>query len=184
MMCLSGLRREDALKGDAEAQNEERLHVEMRLAATGIGHGAGRHGLNGDGKADILWQNDNGSAAVWLMDGGKTIREINFQDNGPTWHVKSAADFNGDGKADILWQNDNGSAAIWLMDGAAIMTGDNLQENGPQWHAKAGADFNGDGKADILWQHDDGYAAIWMMDGTKNVSDANLDYLGTGWHLL
>ena len=26
--------------------------------------------FNGDGKADILWQNDNGTPAVWLMDGG------------------------------------------------------------------------------------------------------------------
>ena len=25
--------------------------------------------FNGDGKADILWQNDNGQPAVWLMDG-------------------------------------------------------------------------------------------------------------------
>ena len=25
--------------------------------------------FNGDGKADILWQNDNGQAAIWLMNG-------------------------------------------------------------------------------------------------------------------
>ena len=25
--------------------------------------------LNGDGKADILWQNDDGTPAIWLMDG-------------------------------------------------------------------------------------------------------------------
>ncbi len=25
--------------------------------------------FNGDGKADILWQNDDGTPAVWLMDG-------------------------------------------------------------------------------------------------------------------
>ena len=23
--------------------------------------------FNGDGKSDILWQNDNGQAAIWLM---------------------------------------------------------------------------------------------------------------------
>ena len=28
-----------------------------------------RGDFNGDGKADILWQNDNGTPAVWLMDG-------------------------------------------------------------------------------------------------------------------
>ena len=25
--------------------------------------------FNGDGKSDILWQNDNGAPAIWLMDG-------------------------------------------------------------------------------------------------------------------
>ena len=25
--------------------------------------------FNGDGKADILWQNDSGMPAIWLMDG-------------------------------------------------------------------------------------------------------------------
>ena len=27
------------------------------------------HNFNGDGKSDILWQNDNGTPAIWLMDG-------------------------------------------------------------------------------------------------------------------
>ena len=25
--------------------------------------------FNGDGKSDIIWQGDNGAAAMWLMDG-------------------------------------------------------------------------------------------------------------------
>ena len=28
--------------------------------------------FNADSKADILWQNDNGQAAIWLMNGGTT----------------------------------------------------------------------------------------------------------------
>ena len=43
---------------------------------------------NGDGKADIFWQNDNGTAAVWLMDG---INVANFgvalPNPGPDWHL-------------------------------------------------------------------------------------------------
>jgi hypothetical protein len=30
--------------------------------------------FNGDGKADILWQNTDGSLAIWLMDGGTKPR--------------------------------------------------------------------------------------------------------------
>jgi len=36
------------------------------------GRGLARDGsgdFDGDGKSDILWQNNSGQAAVWLMDG-------------------------------------------------------------------------------------------------------------------
>jgi membrane-bound lytic murein transglycosylase B len=29
--------------------------------------------FNGDGKADILWQNTDGSLAIWLMNGGASL---------------------------------------------------------------------------------------------------------------
>ena len=62
--------------------------------------------FNGDGKSDILWQNDDGTAAIWLMNGTSLVGGSRCRPNpGPTWHVKDAGDFNGDGKADILWQN-------------------------------------------------------------------------------
>ena len=32
-------------------------------------HVKGTGDFNGDGKADILWQNNNGTPAIWLMDG-------------------------------------------------------------------------------------------------------------------
>ena len=73
--------------------------------------------FNGDGKADILWQNDDGTPAIWLMDGTNGIGSAVLGNPGADWHIKAAADFNGDGKADILWQNDDGTPAIWLMDG-------------------------------------------------------------------
>ena len=64
--------------------------------------------FNGDGKADILWQNDDGTAAVWLMNGA-TSRGANVGQSRPRLARSfAAADFNGDGKADILWQNDDG----------------------------------------------------------------------------
>ena len=73
--------------------------------------------FNGDSKGDILWQNDNGTPAIWTMDGLNFTGAAQLTNPGPSWHAKDHADFNGDGKADILWQNDNGTPAIWLMDG-------------------------------------------------------------------
>jgi FG-GAP-like repeat len=72
--------------------------------------------FDGDHKDDLLWQNDNGLAAVWLMDGmqiraGYTV--AGSEANGPTWHTVVARDMNGDDRADIIWQNDNGAVAIW-----------------------------------------------------------------------
>jgi hypothetical protein len=44
--------------------------------------------FNGDGKADILWQNTDGTPAVWLMDGLDVVAGDNVGFNpGPSWHV-------------------------------------------------------------------------------------------------
>ena len=79
--------------------------------------------MNADGKADLVWQNDNGGPAVWLMDGiGVTTYGPALFNPGSDWRIIDAADFNGDGKADLVWQNNDGRPAIWLMDGVNIAT--------------------------------------------------------------
>jgi hypothetical protein len=145
--------------------------------------------FNGDGKADILWQQDNGLPAIWLMDGtnmigGGAAGTIN---PGPTWQVKSTGDFNGDGKADILWQQDNGLPAIWLMDGTNMIGGGAAGplDPGPQWHAIGAADFNADGRSDILWQHDNGQPAVWLMNGLSLIGGGEVvgpGNPGMAWH--
>ena len=43
---------------------------------------------NGDGKADILWQNDNGTPGVWLMDGVNVLQTGGALNNpGAAWHI-------------------------------------------------------------------------------------------------
>ena len=99
------------------------------------------HNFNGDGKADILWQNDNGMPAIWTMDGTNVTGGAALPNPGPTWHVEAAADFNGDGKSDILWQNDNGMPAIWTMDGTNVTGGAALPNPGPTWHVDGSGRF-------------------------------------------
>ena len=85
-------------------------------------HVKGAGDFAGDGHADILWQNDDGQAAIWFMNGTTTSSQTLAGSNpGPSWHIRGVGDFNGDGHADILWQNDNGQADIWLMNGANVV---------------------------------------------------------------
>jgi len=92
--------------------------------------------FNGDGKADILWQNADGQAAVWLMNGTSLIAGANVGVNpGLSWHALNTGDFNGDGKADIVWQNTDGTPAVWLMNGTSVVSGANIGVNpGADWH--------------------------------------------------
>ena len=127
--------------------------------------------FDGDSKSDIPWQSNNGTAAIWLMDGTNStfVGAVGPFNPGPTWHIKATGDFNGDSKADIIWQHDNGLTAMWQMDGTNATFVGAVGPFNPEapWDIKATGDFNGDGKSDIIWQHDNGLTAMWQMDGTN-----------------
>ncbi len=142
---------------------------------------------NGDGFSDIVWQNTNGQAAIWTVNGLTQTGGAQVGGNpGASWHLKASADFDGDGKADLLWQNDSGQAAIWTLDGFTQTGGAQVGANpGPSWHVKAAADFDGDGKADILWQNDSGQVAIWTMNGLTQIGGATVGgNPGPSWHVV
>ncbi|KJU81529.1 hypothetical protein MBAV_006279 [Candidatus Magnetobacterium bavaricum] len=83
--------------------------------------------FDGDGKADILWQDSiTGDTAAWLMDGAKIVN-ANYVIRGipSNWWLLAAGDYNGDGKADVLWQdNTTGDVAVWFMDDLKVLGGD------------------------------------------------------------
>ena len=94
--------------------------------------------FNGDGNSDILFQNVDGLAAIWLMNGTTPFSEPVVGGNpGPSWHIVGTGEFNGGSQSDILWQNTNGQASIWLMNGttptAEVLVGSNP---GPTWHIR------------------------------------------------
>ena len=126
--------------------------------------------FDGDSTSDILWQDNNGTAAMWLMDGTNStfVGAVGPFNPGTSWEIKATGDFNGDGKDDIIWQGHDGTASMWLMDGttATFVNAVGPFNPGPTWEIKGTGDFNGDGKDDIIWQGDDGTASMWLMDGT------------------
>jgi len=138
-------------------------------------HVVGTGDTDGDFRAGVLWQNDNGALALWedavfvnLPFVGDTfafttVAALPAVD--PSWHVKGMGDLNGDNREDIVFQNDNGAVAVWEMGGTAgtTITGENLVNlnPGPTWHIVGLRDMNGDNRADIVFQNDNGSAAVW-----------------------
>jgi hypothetical protein len=98
--------------------------VDLKSTGSPTWHPIAAADFNADGKDDILWQNTNGTVAIWEMTGNGAGTTTGIKPNGefnidgtqfvsPTWHVVAARDFNNDSKADLLWQNDNGAIALW-----------------------------------------------------------------------
>ena len=101
--------------------------------------------MNADTRSDLLWQNTDGSVAVWELDGTGVLGAGSLGNPGRSWRLRGTGDFNGDGFADVLWQNDDGSVAAWEINGVNVIGSAVIGNPGPSWHAKGTGDFNGDG---------------------------------------
>jgi hypothetical protein len=142
--------------------------------------------FNGDGKPDLVWQNDARQVAVWYMGGpqGNAFLWWDWLSSTPVqdWRVVGTGDFNGDGTLDLVWQQDwTRQAAIWYMGGSqgnTFLWSDWLSGTDMSgWTLTGTADFNGDRKPDLLWQKDDtGQVVVWYGGGAQGNS-----YLGWDW---
>ena len=146
-------------------------------------HVIGTGDFNGDGKSDILWQNNNGTYAIWEMNGTSVIGG-GILSPGGTWQAVATGDFNNDGKSDIVWQDSDGTVAIWEMNGTSVIGGGIVADAGPTWHVVGTGDFNGYGQSDILFQNNDGDVAIWEMNGTALVGGGVIGTPGVSWKVI
>ena len=158
----------------------------------------GMRDFNGDGKPDLVWQNDaTQQVVVWYLGGpqGNTLLGTNYlaQDYVAGWTVVATGDINGDGKPDLVWQNDARQVAVWYMGGAqgnTFLWSDWLSSTGvTDWRVVGTGDFNGDGRLDLLWQHDwTRQAVVWYMGGTNGNIFQSLGWLTSsdvyGWTLV
>ena len=135
----------------------------------------------GDGDNTILWQNLDGTVALWHLDnadGTKFIGGGGVANPGPAWHVIGP-----DGNK-VFFQHDNGFVAEWELNGTTFTGGGGIGNPSPVWHVEAiGNNFFGNGNSDILFQHDDGTVAIWDMNGTNIVGGGGVANPGTAWHI-
>jgi hypothetical protein len=135
---------------------------------------AGTGDINGDGYADLVWQNANdGTISAWLLRGTQilTASVLNYSPVNPSWKIRAVADVNGDGKADIIWQHDAGWLAVWVMDGFNATTTWSLSVPrmlDPSWIIVGAGDLNNDGRADLVWQSQtNGQLAVWFLNGAN-----------------
>ena len=153
----------------------EQVSYLINSGSLDIGNSFDSYDFNGDGQADILWQDSTtGQLDAWLMNGTSVISQSTLGgSNDLTWKIVSVADFNGDGRADILWQNSiTGELYLWLMNGLSVISQGSLGGSiDSTWKVRSVADFNGDGRADILWQNSiTGQLYLWLMNGLSVIS--------------
>lgn len=142
---------------------------------------------NGDGKADLIWQNDaTGDVAVWFMN-GFTVTGTYFLSvprvTDLNWKIVGAGDINGDGHADIIWQNQStGALGAWELNGNLVVGQSNLTLNGTvissfpsNWKIRGVGDVNGDGHADLIWEDSNtGNMGIWLLNGYSIILQSNI----------
>ena len=153
--------------------------------------------FSGDGKSDIVLQNQDGSVAIWNMSGttvasaGLVMSGTAVANPGPGWRVAGTGDFYGDGKSDVLLQNQDGSVAIWEIGNGETITqaglvqlpgGGGVAQPGPSQHIVGTGDFNADGKTDIVFRSDTGAVSTWELNGTTIVSAHALANPGLSWN--
>ncbi|KAI3393725.1 hypothetical protein diail_3771 [Diaporthe ilicicola] len=144
--------------------------------------------LNGDGRAEYLRVNDDGSVECWLnaggQDGGINAAKITWI---PQGKVASGigkdgagvrfADLNGDGRAEYLYINTDGSVEAYLNLGSSSGGAD---AGKVAWSSQGMiasgvgmgrdsiifTDINGDGRADyVALSRTDGSARLWLNGG-------------------
>jgi hypothetical protein len=135
--------------------------------------------FNGDGISDVLLGNNNGTLALWELNGNQITSNTTVGSVASGWHVEGTADFNGDGTADILLHSDNGSVALWQMNGDHIVSNNTFGTIGTDFHVAGVGDFSGDGKSDILWQNSQGQVVMWEMNGDHIASNTTVGTMGT-----
>lgn len=130
--------------------------------------------LNRDGDSDFVFQHQDGTLAVWYLDGINISSTSLLDPSHPgdvNWRVVGTGDFNQDGQTDLVLQHTNGRLAVWLMKGARLSRGSELNPPTPgdiRWRVVSTVDRNQDGKADLLFQHSGtSELAVWFMNGTS-----------------
>jgi hypothetical protein len=163
-------------------------HVSSEIPLPAAPSGArvvGTGDYDGNGSADLLWENSStGALTLWLLNGGAVGATATLDRSSlpaaEAWHVGGSADFNGDGKDDLmLFSRVKGEVEIWTFSGAAVATRTRHNGHVGAWSVAAVKDTDGDGKAEIVWV--DEFGRTLELDDPSAAAPVSLGALTGGW---
>ncbi len=128
--------------------------------------------LNNNGDTDLIFQDETGLVATWMMNSNFSINSIYILLNSTNkWQLKTVGDLNGDGITDLFYQEPSGKVAAWIMNANVTMNrAVTILGTSSSWQLRAVGDLNGDRINDLFWQLPSGQVAAWIMNanGTMN----------------
>ena len=142
--------------------------------------------FNGDGQADLVWQNTvTGQCVVWIMNGTKVINKTSIGTFSLEWQLVGTGDYDTDGKSDLLWQNSaTGEASVWLMSGTTVVSKVSLGKIAPDWKIRGVGSFSDTGHFDIILQNAvTGEGSIWSMSGSSVSSKVSIGTAALEWEI-
>lgn len=139
--------------------------------------------VNGDGIADLIFQDASHNTACWIMNLDGTKNVCYSWGSAGDWDVRACADFEGVGKAQVLFQRTDGSLARWAIAADGTNKVSTLMGNSTAgWPLRGACDLDGDGKADLLFQGANGNMAVWKHNTNGTMYGQTWLNLG-GWCL-
>ncbi len=136
--------------------------------------------FNGDRHPDLLFQHEDGTLAVWSMNGTEQTTAVLLSPShpgDPSWRVAAIGDLDQDGWVDLVFQHTDGTLAVWYLQGLQLKSASLLEPNrpdDPNWRVVGTGDFNADGWIDLVFQHADGSLAVWYLKGRQLAGSARL----------
>ncbi len=135
--------------------------------------------IDGDGVADLLFQDGSYNMAGWLMNADNTKKAASYWSNTSPWDLKACADFEGTGRAQVLFQKPDGSLALWRLNPDGSYNSSMGLGNSAPYVLRGAGDLDGDGKADLIFQNAAGNLAVWKHNIDGTISGATLPGAGT-----
>ena len=142
--------------------------------------------FNGDGYADLVWENTTtGQRVIWLLVKGTYSSTILLPSVPTEWHIAAVGDFLGNGQSDLVWEDTvSGQHVIWILNDGVPQYSILLPTLSAGWHIVGAGDFDGDGQADLVWENTiSGQRVIWILNNGVLQYSILLPTVPPTWHI-